>query len=135
MTRSSKASRARAWAVTLAALGLAAVLTVGYVQRSGRLDPTTRHTALLLLVLGATAGALALRRVGLGEPVTQRPGWRWVGAGAVLYVAAAVGGFALAFLQLDATGTPGWLRSIGSLAGLLVPALTGWALAPREEVG
>lgn len=99
---------------------------------AGRASEATRSGALALLVVGGAAGGAFLRRASLVEPLTDRPGWRWVDAGSLLYLVAALAAIPAWYVLLDVARLPALLRGAAQLAIIAVPLASAWALQPRE---
>lgn len=82
--------------------------------------------------MGAAAGGAFLRRAPLVDPLTGRPGWRWVDAGSLLYLVAALAAIPAWYVLADAARLPALLRGAAQLVVLAVPLASAWALQPRE---
>jgi hypothetical protein len=85
-----------------------------------------------LLVAGGALLGVFLRRAGIGAPLFDTAGWRWLDPGAVLYLASGLCSFVVLFLLMDAEGMPVVARELAGLVVLMVPAGTAWAIQPMR---
>lgn len=115
--------------VTIVTL-VAAVAVFGAVIYGGPYRGTGSLLVQVGLLVAIPGGGLVLRRLGLGEPIIRRPGWRWLGAGALLYI----GGVPLAINVLAGLGCFEpclWEDLILEVLSLAVIVSTPLALGPE----
>lgn len=91
------------------------------------LHPSAGYVAVTSMLAGPSAVGLWLRRHGVGEPVLDREGWRWLGAGAFLYL------FSVSWsieLLMGMEYASGWEYPAYAVAFFVLVG-TPWALGPE----
>lgn len=113
--------------------GLVALAVIGGVILGGPYRGPSGWLVQVGLVIAAAGGGLVLRRLDVGEPVVDRPGWRWLGAGVLLYLVGVF--FSFVLVASVGAGTAWWERLLSEGIGLAVVLATPLAVGPEAAGG